>query len=59
MTAPAQATTPLPPLPGHGGTGEPVLQVRDLVKHFPVMSKSVIRRRVGDVHVVCGVSFDL
>ncbi|WP_327405884.1 ATP-binding cassette domain-containing protein [Streptomyces sp. NBC_01288] len=59
MTAPAQAATPLPPLPGHGGTGEPVLQVRDLVKHFPVMSKGVIRRRVGDVHAVCGVSFDL
>ncbi|MGX9885645.1 ABC transporter ATP-binding protein [Streptomyces sp. NPDC002276] len=59
MTAPAQAAVPLPPLPGHGGTGEPVLQVRDLVKHFPVMSKGVIRRRVGDVHAVCGVSFDL
>ncbi|MFJ9243727.1 ABC transporter ATP-binding protein [Streptomyces sp. NPDC101776] len=59
MTAPAQAATPLPPLPGHGGTGQPVLQVRDLVKHFPVMSKGVIRRRVGDVHAVCGVSFDL
>ncbi|WP_406450840.1 ATP-binding cassette domain-containing protein [Streptomyces sp. NBC_01622] len=59
MTAPAQAATPLPPLPGHGGAGEPVLQVRDLVKHFPVMSKGIIRRRVGDVHAVCGVSFDL
>ncbi|MFE2066354.1 ABC transporter ATP-binding protein [Streptomyces sp. NPDC059467] len=52
-------TAPLPPLPGHGGTGEPVLQVRDLVKHFPVMSKGVVRRRIGDVHAVCGVSFDL
>ncbi len=59
MTAPVRAAAPLPPLPGHGGTGEPVLQVRDLVKHFPVMSKGVIRRRVGDVHAVCGVSFDL
>ncbi|WP_129310972.1 oligopeptide/dipeptide ABC transporter ATP-binding protein [Streptomyces sp. L2] len=56
MTAPAAL---LPPLPGHGGTGAPVLQVRDLVKHFPVMSRGVIRRRVGDVHAVCGVSFDL
>ncbi|MEV7388586.1 MULTISPECIES: oligopeptide/dipeptide ABC transporter ATP-binding protein [unclassified Streptomyces] len=52
-------TAPLPPLPGHGGAGEPVLQVRDLVKHFPVMSKGVVRRRIGDVHAVCGVSFDL
>ncbi|MFC3571927.1 ABC transporter ATP-binding protein [Streptomyces yaanensis] len=59
MSVPAQAAAPLPPLPGHGGTGEPVLQVRDLVKHFPVMSRGVIRRRVGDVHAVCGVSFDL
>ncbi|MFJ3898518.1 ABC transporter ATP-binding protein [Streptomyces sp. NPDC090083] len=59
MTAPVRAADPLPPLPGHGGTGEPVLQVRDLVKHFPVMSKGVVRRRVGDVHAVCGVSFDL
>lgn len=53
------APQPLAPLPGHGGTGEPVLQVRDLVKHFPVMSRGVVRRRVGDVHAVCGVSFDL
>ncbi|MFJ8060443.1 ABC transporter ATP-binding protein [Streptomyces sp. NPDC096142] len=59
MTAPVRAADLLPPLPGHGGTGEPVLQVRDLVKHFPVMSKGVVRRRVGDVHAVCGVSFDL
>ncbi|GGN50038.1 ABC transporter ATP-binding protein [Streptomyces albiflavescens] len=50
---------PPPPLPGHGGTGAPVLQVRDLVKHFPVMSRGVVRRRVGDVHAVCGASFDL
>ncbi|MGW3492996.1 ABC transporter ATP-binding protein [Streptomyces sp. NPDC001020] len=59
MSVPVQAAAPLAPLPGHGGTGEPVLQVRDLVKHFPVMSRGVIRRRVGDVHAVCGVSFDL
>ncbi|NUP42520.1 MAG: ATP-binding cassette domain-containing protein [Streptomyces sp.] len=60
MSAPARATAaPLPPLPGHGGTGEPVLQVRDLVKHFPVMSRGVVRRRIGEVHAVCGVSFDL
>ncbi|MFE9450366.1 ABC transporter ATP-binding protein [Streptomyces sp. NPDC006739] len=59
MSAPARVEGSLPPLPGHGGTGEPVLQVRDLVKHFPVMSRGVVRRRVGDVHAVCGVSFDL
>ena len=31
----------------------------DLVKHFPVRSRGVVRRQVGDVHAVCGVSFDL
>ncbi|MEV3860415.1 oligopeptide/dipeptide ABC transporter ATP-binding protein [Streptomyces sp. NPDC050095] len=39
--------------------GEPVLKVRDLVKHFPVHSRGVVRRRIGDVHAVCGVSFEL
>jgi oligopeptide transport system ATP-binding protein len=42
-----------------GGAGEPVLAVRDLVKHFPVRSRGLVRRRIGDVHAVCGVSFDL
>ncbi|MEU6575196.1 oligopeptide/dipeptide ABC transporter ATP-binding protein [Streptomyces sp. NPDC046805] len=60
MNAPAAlGSTPLAPLPGQGGSGEPVLQVRDLVKHFPVLSRGVVRRRVDDVHAVCGVSFDL
>ncbi|MEU6388397.1 oligopeptide/dipeptide ABC transporter ATP-binding protein [Streptomyces sp. NPDC046939] len=38
---------------------EPVLRVRDLVKHFPVRARGLVRRRIGDVHAVCGVSFDL
>jgi oligopeptide transport system ATP-binding protein len=46
-----------------GGTAvaekEPVVRVRDLVKHFPVRSRGLVRRVVGDVHAVCGVSFDL
>jgi oligopeptide/dipeptide ABC transporter ATP-binding protein len=33
--------------------------VQDLVKHFPVRSRGVIRKRIGDVHAVCGVSLDL
>jgi oligopeptide transport system ATP-binding protein len=36
-----------------------VLEVRDLVKHFPVRSRGVLRRKIGDVHAVCGVSFSL
>jgi peptide/nickel transport system ATP-binding protein/oligopeptide transport system ATP-binding protein len=33
--------------------------VRNLVKHFPIYAGDVIRRRVGEVHAVCDVSFDL
>jgi peptide/nickel transport system ATP-binding protein len=36
-----------------------VLQVRDLVKHYPLMKGSVLRRRVGTVHAVDGISFDI
>jgi oligopeptide/dipeptide ABC transporter ATP-binding protein len=36
-----------------------VLEVRNLVKHFPIYAGDVIRRRVGEVHAVCDVSFDL
>jgi oligopeptide transport system ATP-binding protein len=38
---------------------QPVLSVRNLVKHFPVRSRGLIRRRIGDVHAVCDISFDL
>ncbi|MCL6549629.1 MAG: ATP-binding cassette domain-containing protein [Acidothermus cellulolyticus] len=38
---------------------EPILAVRDLVKHFPVRGRGLVRRVVGQVHAVCGVSFDL
>ncbi len=41
------------------GVTPAVLSVRDLVKHFPVRSAGLIRRQVGEVHAVCGVSFDL
>ncbi|MFD2861813.1 ABC transporter ATP-binding protein [Salininema proteolyticum] len=36
-----------------------VIEGRQLVKHFPVRSKGLIRRRVGDVHAVCGVDLTL
>jgi len=38
---------------------EPLLQVRDLVKTFPVRGGGIIPRTVGHVHAVSGVSFDL
>jgi peptide/nickel transport system ATP-binding protein/oligopeptide transport system ATP-binding protein len=37
----------------------PILEVKDLVKHFPLMGGGVIRRRIGDIHAACGLSFDL
>jgi oligopeptide/dipeptide ABC transporter ATP-binding protein len=40
-------------------TAEPLLEVRDLVKHFPISRGIVIRRRVGAVRAVDGVSFDV
>jgi oligopeptide/dipeptide ABC transporter ATP-binding protein len=37
----------------------PLLEVTDLVKHFPVRSSGVLRRVVGQVRAVDGVSFSL
>ncbi len=37
----------------------PIIEVRDLVKEFPIRSGSLLRRVVGAVHAVSGVSFDL
>ncbi|MGQ0625327.1 MAG: ABC transporter ATP-binding protein [Sporichthyaceae bacterium] len=38
---------------------EVVLEVRDLVKHFPITEGVVLKRKVGAVQAVDGVSFDL
>ena len=46
------------PTPSTAGQ-EPVLSVRNLVKHFPVRSKGLVRRQIGEVHAVCDVSFDV
>jgi len=37
----------------------PLLEVTDLVKHFPVKSSGVVRRTIGQVQAVDGVSFTL
>ncbi|UPK76965.1 dipeptide ABC transporter ATP-binding protein [Nocardioidaceae bacterium SCSIO 66511] len=37
----------------------PLLEVKDLVKHFPVKSSGLIRRTIGQVQAVDGVSFEL
>ncbi|MFD2417189.1 dipeptide ABC transporter ATP-binding protein [Amycolatopsis pigmentata] len=36
-----------------------VLEVAGLVKHYPVTKGTVLRRRVGTVHAVDGISFDI
>jgi oligopeptide/dipeptide ABC transporter ATP-binding protein len=39
--------------------GEPLMEVRDLVKHFPLTSGIILQRKVGAVQAVDGVSFDV
>lgn len=51
MTATTESTT-------EATTGT-VLSARNLVKHFPVRSKGILKRKIGEVHAVCDVSLDL
>ena len=39
--------------------GQPVIGVTELVKHYPITSGRLVRRRVGETHAVCGVSLEL
>ena len=57
MTATDPAVSPAPE--GGGGASGPILEVVDLVKHFPVRGRGFLRRVSGQVHAVCGVSFSL
>jgi oligopeptide/dipeptide ABC transporter ATP-binding protein len=48
------------PSPGApAGRGEPLVQVRDLVKHFPITRGIVVQRKIGAVKAVDGVSFEV
>jgi peptide/nickel transport system ATP-binding protein len=40
-----------------GGTAEPLLELRNLVKEYPVTAGAVLQRRVAAVHAVSDVSF--
>jgi peptide/nickel transport system ATP-binding protein len=54
--------TPAPTAPGTSEARAQrsiVLEVRDLVKEHPLMKGALFRRRVGTVHAVSGVSFDI
>ncbi len=41
------------------GDAAPIVEVKDLVKHFPLTRGGVFRRRIGTVRAVDGVSFEL
>jgi len=58
--ATAAAATPAAP-GGRGAEGErpTILEVRDLIKEFPVFAGGVFRRKVGSVKAVSGVSFTI
>ena len=53
MTATQETTDGLP------AQSENMLEVRDLVKHFPVKSSGLVRRVIGQVQAVDGVTFDV
>ncbi len=38
---------------------EPMIEVRDLVKEFPIKGSYLVRRQLGAVHAVDGISFDV
>jgi len=42
-----------------GGQGDTLIEVRDLVKEFPIKGSYLVRRQLGAVHAVDGVSFDV
>ena len=54
MTTPNQ----LSPSRSAGANGKTLLSVKDLVKYYPIQS-GILRRKVGDVRAVDGVSFDI
>ena len=53
------STVPAPEAQRPATGGEPVLQVRDVRKHFPLTQGVVFKKTIGHVKAVDGVSFDL
>jgi peptide/nickel transport system ATP-binding protein/oligopeptide transport system ATP-binding protein len=54
-TTPAPAAQPGPP----ARKGEPLIEVRELVKHFPLTSGIIFQKQIGAVRAVDNVSFDV
>ncbi|MFL5896180.1 MAG: ABC transporter ATP-binding protein [Thermoleophilaceae bacterium] len=44
---------------GAANAGEPLVEVRDLVKHFPITRGIIFQRQIGAVRAVDGVSFEV
>nr|WP_026115960.1 ABC transporter ATP-binding protein [Nocardiopsis kunsanensis] len=44
---------------GAAGDPEVLLRAEDLVKNFPIRSKGLLKRKVGDVQAVSGISLEL
>src|SRR4051812_23200594 len=54
------ATTPESgPAAGRNGGTEPLMEIRDLVKHFPLTRGIIFQRKIGAVQAVDGISFDV
>ncbi|GAB3411901.1 dipeptide ABC transporter ATP-binding protein [Flindersiella endophytica] len=58
MMSVSETTNVAEATPASNGTA-PLLQVKNLVKHFPVRSTGLVRRVIGQVQAVDGISFDL
>ena len=54
MTVPETGTA-IPP----SGRAPALLQVTDLVKHFPLRGGTFVRHRIGEIQAVSGVSFEI
>jgi peptide/nickel transport system ATP-binding protein len=53
------ASEPVSQPAGEPSTGEPLVQVRGLVKHFPITRGILLQRRIGAVQAVDGIDFDV
>ena len=47
------------PMPSANGGGEPLLEVKNLVMHFPLTQGIIFQRKVGAVQAVDGVPFEV
>jgi peptide/nickel transport system ATP-binding protein/oligopeptide transport system ATP-binding protein len=57
MSAPG--AVPATPAPSSNGGGDRLVEVTNLVKHFPITQGIILRKQVGAVQAVDGISFDV